>query len=103
MYEVTKDTYRSCNGSNGVLAKYASGMDEIKLTEAKEYWFICNIPGHCLGGMRFIVNLTQASSAVSSTGNDTTMLPGSYDSSAVKPVPVFIYFFVLGIFARFYY
>lgn len=41
-------------------------MDEIKLTEAKEYWFICNIAGHCLGGMKFIVNLTQASSDVSS-------------------------------------
>lgn len=101
VYEVTQDTYRSCNGSSGVLAKYSSGKDEIKLTEAKEYWFICDIAGHCLGGMRFPVNLTQASSAVPSTGtgNDTTRSPGS----AIKPVPVYIYIFVVGIFACLYY
>ncbi|XP_056169992.1 basic blue protein-like isoform X1 [Syzygium oleosum] len=53
VYEVTESTFRSCDPSTGVLAKYTSGNDQVTLTETKKYWFVCNVPGHCLGGMRF--------------------------------------------------
>ncbi|XP_030522956.1 basic blue protein-like [Rhodamnia argentea] len=53
VYEVTESTFRSCDTSTGVLAKHTSGNDQVTLTEAKKYWFVCNVAGHCLGGMRF--------------------------------------------------
>nr|KYP69187.1 Blue copper protein [Cajanus cajan] len=53
VYEVSEETFRSCDASSGVLAKYESGEDEVALNEVKKYWFICNVVGHCLGGMRF--------------------------------------------------
>ncbi|KAL3539099.1 hypothetical protein ACH5RR_002465 [Cinchona calisaya] len=76
--EVTEATFRSCNASNGVLSKYNSGNDQIKLTDAKKYWFICDIPGHCLGGMRFAINVTEASAAANTnntTGSNPTTTP----------------------------
>ncbi|CAJ1977629.1 unnamed protein product [Sphenostylis stenocarpa] len=60
VYEVTEDTFRSCDASSGVLAKYESGEDEVALNEVKKYWFICNFAGHCLGGMRFGIKVKDA-------------------------------------------
>lgn len=74
VYEVEEEAFRSCDASSGVLAKYDSGNDRVKLTEAKKYWFLCNVDGHCLGGMRFIIDVKQ-----SSTHSDTT------DSTNVSP------------------
>ncbi|CAK7329475.1 unnamed protein product [Dovyalis caffra] len=62
VYEVTEATYRSCNASTGVLATYDSGNDQIQLDQTKKYWFICNVDGHCLGGMRFFIDVKEASS-----------------------------------------
>ncbi|KAK2665606.1 hypothetical protein Ddye_004180 [Dipteronia dyeriana] len=59
-YEVTHTTYQTCDASSGVLAKYESGNDQITLTEAKKYWFICNAAGHCLGGMRFTIDVKES-------------------------------------------
>nr|GMC85319.1 Blue copper protein [Ipomoea batatas] len=57
VYEVTESTYESCDTSSGVLGKYESGNDQVKLKEARKYWFVCDKDGHCLGGMRFGINL----------------------------------------------
>ncbi|KAL1186602.1 hypothetical protein V6Z11_A01G188800 [Gossypium hirsutum] len=57
VFEVTESTHRTCDASSGVLAKYESGDDKVELTESKKYWFICNVNGHCLGGMRFGVDV----------------------------------------------
>ncbi|XP_042065564.1 basic blue protein-like [Salvia splendens] len=65
--EVTDATYRSCNASNGVIAIYESGNDEIRLTDAKKYNFICDKDSHCIGGMRFSATVLEAS-----TSNNTT-------------------------------
>lgn len=70
-YEVTEVTYRSCNPSTGVLAKYDSGDDKVPLNEARRYWFICTITGHCLGGMRFTIDVKGAGAAPS----NNTMVP----------------------------
>ncbi|CAN6181559.1 unnamed protein product [Urochloa humidicola] len=58
VYEVSESTYRSCDtggGNSGVRAKYTSGYDRVVLAEARSYWFICDFPGHCLGGMKLAV------------------------------------------------
>ncbi|KAK9164564.1 hypothetical protein Syun_005466 [Stephania yunnanensis] len=64
-YEVSKEVYRSCDVGNGsasagVLEKHETGSDEVVLGEARDYWFICSFQGHCLGGMKFGVNVTFA-------------------------------------------
>ena len=53
VFEVGESTYRSCDSSGVVLSMHTTGNDRIELTEARKYWFICGIVGHCLGGMRF--------------------------------------------------
>ncbi|MBA0760224.1 hypothetical protein Gotri_022984 [Gossypium trilobum] len=70
VFEVTESTYRTCDASSGVLAKYESGDDKVELTESKKYWFICNVSGHCLGGMRFGVDVKAGNT--SSTNLDPT-------------------------------
>ncbi|KAJ8490561.1 hypothetical protein OPV22_012282 [Ensete ventricosum] len=62
VYQVTEETYRSCNSSSGVLRRYASGADRVALEEATTYWFICNTSGHCLGGMKFGISVPNSSS-----------------------------------------
>lgn len=61
VYEVIESTYKSCDASRGVLATYETGKDEVKLMEAKKHWFICNVDRHCLGGMRFGVDVKDSS------------------------------------------
>ncbi|KAK4562203.1 hypothetical protein RGQ29_004893 [Quercus rubra] len=83
-YEVTEDTYRSCNVSSGVLAKYESGNDQIKLKQAKKYWFICNVPGHCLGGMRFSIDVKEASATSGANSTSATITPPMESSSPLN-------------------
>ncbi|KAF3324938.1 mavicyanin-like protein [Carex littledalei] len=60
VYDVTQDTFRSCNATNGTLKIYNSGLDTVNLTTAKEYWFICNFRDHCTaGGMKFAINVSE--------------------------------------------
>lgn len=64
-YEVTESTFRSCDTSTGVLAKHTSGNDQVTLTEAKKYWFVCSVLGHCLGGMRFGITVKESNTTES--------------------------------------
>ncbi|KAJ6985796.1 hypothetical protein D5086_018648 [Populus alba] len=79
VYEVIEATYRSCNASTGVSATYESGNDQIELKKAKKYWFICNIAGHCLGGMRFFIDVKEA--------NSTNTRPTTPQSEPIPPPP----------------
>ncbi|KAF9594093.1 hypothetical protein IFM89_027384 [Coptis chinensis] len=81
-YEVTEDTYRSCNTSTGVLNIYESGNDQVSLRDVKKYWFICNVPGHCSGGMRFGIDVTKASSSPPSPAPEITPPPNTGDKLA---------------------
>ena len=74
-YEVIEATYKSCNDSTGVLVRYASGDDQVVLKEVKRYWFICTINGHCLGGMRFTIEVKEASTAPSGAPPETEPSP----------------------------
>lgn len=75
MYEVTQATYRSCVASSGVIGKYESGNDQVTLKEAKKYWFICNVAGHCLGGMRFSIDVKEISNTNSTAAAAPTLPP----------------------------
>ncbi|XP_074364217.1 basic blue protein-like [Apium graveolens] len=76
---VTQATYQSCNSSTGVLARYETGNDQIVLNEAKKYWFICDVPDHCSGGMRFGINVNDINN------NTTADVPSGMDqNSATK-------------------
>ncbi|CAM0908672.1 unnamed protein product [Alopecurus aequalis] len=68
VYEVTEAAYRSCDatGPGAVLATYESGSDRVVLPDAKTYWFMCQIPGHCLGGMQLAVEVSAAAAPVAS-------------------------------------
>nr|GMC83469.1 Blue copper protein [Ipomoea batatas] len=66
VYEVAESTYESCDTSSGILGKYESGNDQVKLKEARKYWFVCDKDGHCLGGMRFGINMDTCREANSS-------------------------------------
>ncbi|KAL5856128.1 hypothetical protein ACOSQ3_005962 [Xanthoceras sorbifolium] len=80
VYEVTQTTYQTCDASSstgGVLAKYESGNDQIALTEAKKYWFICNVAGHCLGGMRF--NIDVKDQEANTTSNSAPSSPPTFE------------------------
>ncbi|XP_026432929.1 basic blue protein-like [Papaver somniferum] len=60
--EVTEITFRTCDTeiSGAVLEKYESGHDKVCLTQARNYWFVCDVPGHCTGGMKFGIQVTNA-------------------------------------------
>ncbi|CAL9167752.1 unnamed protein product, partial [Musa hybrid cultivar] len=62
VYQVTEETYRSCDSSTGVTRTYNSGDDRVTLGEATSYWFICTISGHCQAGMRLAVSVANSSS-----------------------------------------
>ncbi|XP_027364814.1 mavicyanin-like [Abrus precatorius] len=83
VYEVKEDTFRSCDASSGVLAKYESGEDQVALNEVKRYWFICNIAGHCLGGMRFGIEVKHGKNAPLPT-NPTE---GGLINTPIEPTP----------------
>ncbi|PIA27793.1 hypothetical protein AQUCO_07500010v1 [Aquilegia coerulea] len=87
-YEVTEDTYRSCNSSTGILQMYDSGNDKVSLTEAKKYWFICNIPDHCRGGMKFGIEVKQGSSNPGSTPQPPPPPPTQGSNNGYKIVQI---------------
>lgn len=96
MYEVTEKTFRSCDGSSGVLGKYESGEDQVVLKEVKRYWFICNIAGHCLGGMRFGIEVKKDSNnnvkypptaTATATATNSTYDGGALINPQIEPTP----------------
>ncbi|CAL4966360.1 unnamed protein product [Urochloa decumbens] len=85
VYEVSESTYRSCDtggGNSGVRAKYTSGYDTVVLAEARSYWFLCDFPGHCLGGMKLAVNVSAAAAAAGPSPHD---VPHTPDSPPLQP------------------
>uniref|UniRef100_A0A0D9XG63 Phytocyanin domain-containing protein n=1 Tax=Leersia perrieri TaxID=77586 RepID=A0A0D9XG63_9ORYZ len=53
---VTQDAFRTCETTNAtVVARWATGRDVVELAALGNYYFICNVSGHCLGGMKFSV------------------------------------------------
>lgn len=90
VYEVTEEVYRSCDTAggdgdgDGVRAKYTSGYDRVVLAEARGYWFICDVPGHCQGGMRVAVNVSAGAAGGGSGGPPMTVNSPPPDGSAAS-------------------
>ncbi|CAL5040526.1 unnamed protein product [Urochloa decumbens] len=87
VYEVSESAYRSCDDTGGVRAKYTSGYDTVVLAEARSYWFICDFPGHCLGGMKLAVNVSAAGPSphdVPQTPDSPPLQPGGGSSNAAS-------------------
>ncbi|KAL6846685.1 hypothetical protein ACP4OV_024133 [Aristida adscensionis] len=56
VYRVTQEAFRTCEpAANQTVRVWASGRDIVNLTAPGDYYFICNVAGHCLGGMRLAV------------------------------------------------
>ncbi|MCL7050147.1 hypothetical protein MKW94_027993 [Papaver nudicaule] len=52
--KVTAAGYKSCKTTKGAQV-FKSGRDQIKLAKGQNF-FICNVVGHCEGGMKIAVN-----------------------------------------------
>ena len=63
--EVSKSGYASCSGSNA-LSNDDSGSTTVTLVSPGTHYFICNIPGHCAGGMKLAVTVAGGGSGSSS-------------------------------------
>lgn len=55
VYRVTQDAFRTCEPANHTMGVWATGHDLVNLTVPGDYYFLCNVAGHCLGGMKFSV------------------------------------------------
>jgi hypothetical protein len=56
VHRVTQDAFRTCEpAANQTMGAWATGHDLVNLTVPGDYYFICNVSGHCLGGMKFAV------------------------------------------------
>ncbi|XP_047074589.1 basic blue protein-like [Lolium rigidum] len=85
VYEVTEAAYRSCDPTpaGSVLATYDTGFDRVVLPEAKTYWFICEVPNHCVGGMKLAVNVSNGA-AGAPDGSPTIDVPPPSPSAATR-------------------
>ena len=57
VYRVTQDEFRTCEPANHTLGVWATGHDLVNLTVPGDYYFLCNVTGHCLGGMKFSITV----------------------------------------------
>lgn len=61
VYQVTEDAFRTCEpGRTKTLRAWVSGHDLVNLTAPGDYYYICNVEGHCLGGMKLAVSVAAA-------------------------------------------
>jgi hypothetical protein len=52
--EVSQSGYDACDGGNSV-SNDDSGATTVTLTTPGVHYFICDVPGHCAGGMKLAV------------------------------------------------
>uniref|UniRef100_A0ACD5Y108 Uncharacterized protein n=1 Tax=Avena sativa TaxID=4498 RepID=A0ACD5Y108_AVESA len=84
--EVSQSDYSSCSGTNA-LASDDSGATTVTLNTAGTHYYICNIPGHCAGGMKLAVTVgggSSSSGSGSSSGGGSLTPSGA---SSMQQVP----------------
>uniref|UniRef100_A0ACD5Y4A5 Uncharacterized protein n=1 Tax=Avena sativa TaxID=4498 RepID=A0ACD5Y4A5_AVESA len=54
--EVSQSGYDACSGGNSVSSD-DSGATSVTLTTPGVHYFICDVPGHCAGGMKLVVTV----------------------------------------------
>ena len=87
VYQVVEEAYQSCDWRNGVIKIYNSGNDRVSLTNATSYYFLCNIKGHCRGGMKFGINVTDASTSPDGGSNGGVSPPPPPPPPLLLPPP----------------
>ncbi|KAG0482839.1 hypothetical protein HPP92_010923 [Vanilla planifolia] len=90
--EVSADDYQSCSTSS-YLTSDSSGSTTISLKSGGTHYFICGVPGHCVGGMKLAVTVASSPSTPTSpstpsntppTANTTPSTTGYHNSPAPK-------------------
>ncbi|EMS47867.1 Blue copper protein [Triticum urartu] len=83
--EVNKSGYDACSGGNS-LSNDDSGATTITLTTPGVHYFICDVAGHCAGGMKLAVTVTVAGG--STTGG--TIPAGAAGASLVPAMSAIV-------------
>ncbi|MCD7445874.1 hypothetical protein HAX54_015599 [Datura stramonium] len=81
--EVSSSDYDSCSTGNSISSD-SSGATTIPLKTAGTHYFICNVMGHCTGGMKLSVTVAAAGGGGSGGGGSTTP-PSSGSGSGTTP------------------
>uniref|UniRef100_A0ACD5XSV3 Uncharacterized protein n=1 Tax=Avena sativa TaxID=4498 RepID=A0ACD5XSV3_AVESA len=68
--EVSQSGYDACSGGNSVSSDNSGGTS-VTLTTPGVHYFICSVPGHCVGGMKLVVTV------VTVAGGDNGSTTGS--------------------------
>ncbi|PNX79335.1 blue copper protein [Trifolium pratense] len=77
--EVKESDYKSCTTGNSISTD-STGATTIPLKKAGKHYFICAVPGHCIGGMKLAVKV-KASSAASAAPSATPGKPSPSDGT----------------------
>jgi len=72
--EVSQSDYSSCSGTNA-LASDNSGATTVTLNSAGTHYYICNIAGHCAGGMKLAVTVGGGGSGSGSSSGGGSLTP----------------------------
>ncbi|XP_020227482.1 blue copper protein [Cajanus cajan] len=86
--EVTKEKFESCN-STSPIATYTTPPVRLTLNKSGEHYFICGVPGHCLGGQKLAINVSGSGTATppSGTTSPSPSSPSSNPSTPSTPSP----------------
>ncbi|XP_057415457.1 blue copper protein-like [Lotus japonicus] len=79
--EVTKQKYDSCN-STSPIATYTTPPVRVTIKKTGAHYFICGVPGHCLGGQKLSINVTGGSSTATPPSSAS---PSPSPSSSTTP------------------
>ncbi|XP_034918833.1 uncharacterized protein [Populus alba] len=72
--KVTKADYDACNSSNPI-SLITTPPARITINASGEHYFLCNIPGHCSGGQKLMINVSDASSSPSPAPQTSSPTP----------------------------
>ena len=84
--EVTSSDYSSCTASNAISTD-STGSTTIPLKTAGGHYFICGIAGHCSGGMKLSINVSEAASATPTTPTTPATPGGSTTTPSTSQAP----------------
>ncbi|KAJ1254806.1 hypothetical protein BS78_02G043700 [Paspalum vaginatum] len=75
---VGKDDFAACNLQGNQLGFWDSGSDVVQLNSTGKMWFICTKPGHCLNGMKLVIDVQDGASAPGPSPSPDSSAPVSY-------------------------
>ncbi|KAG5533654.1 hypothetical protein RHGRI_027739 [Rhododendron griersonianum] len=95
--EVTKQSYQTCNTTNGILQSGSNGNSSFPLTSPGDWYFISGNNLYCLGGMKLHVTVENNPAAAPAPAPESagtsvsTSTPSSKTNTVISSsVPVFV-------------